>query len=503
MDYYHDARIDWSFHIEITMNSPIFSTSQNGFTLILGLGETGLAAAHWYLRQQLPVRLADTRPHYQDYIDQLHQQYEIAAIEVVLGAAAMQLDVLDGVQTVVLSPGLAVTQPEVAALLTAATERGIRVISEIELFAQALADLRLQGYQPKLLAVTGTNGKTTVTQMLKAMVQASGVTVRAAGNISPAALAALTEALDQDALPDFWVIELSSFQLQHTESLPVLAGTVLNLSQDHIDWHGSMAAYAQAKARLLSMSQLAIVNRDDAATLNLVAHHQVQSFGLNRPPQRQDMGVCEFQGQDWICTTTADGKPDYLLPAAALLVQGKHNLSNALAALALAHAAGLAWGPLLETLRHYQGEPHRCQFVRNIQGIDFINDSKGTNVGATVAAIEGLKRPLVLIAGGVGKGQDFAPLATSIQKSICRAVVLFGQDAQKIAEQLQVVSVPVELVSSLEQAVHQAFSHALSGDAVLLSPACASLDMFKNYIERGLCFIEAVTDLALDHGEVA
>lgn len=482
-------------------DSPLFTTATNGYTLILGLGETGLAAAHWYLRQLLPVRLADTRLSCQAAVDALSSQYEVAVIETVLGAEALALSVLDSVQTIIISPGLAVTDSAMVALLAEAKVRHIRVVSEVELFAQALADLSLTGYQPKVLAVTGTNGKTTVTQMLKHMAAEAGLSVVAAGNISPATITALILALDTDSLPDIWVIELSSFQLLHTFSLPVLAGVILNLSQDHLDWHGGMAAYAEAKGQLYRMSQFAVFNRDDVQTTalaeSLTTAQPTFSFGLEPASSPRDLGVVEHQGQPWISTGTTP-----LLPVASLVIMGKHNLSNALAALSLAQAAGIAWQPALSVLRSYYGEPHRCQFVRSIRGVDFINDSKGTNVGATVAAIEGLSRPLVLILGGVAKGQDFTPVAAALAQRVCRAVFLIGQDAPLIAEALAATTIEVHTLERLDQAVMHSFAAALAGDIVLFSPACASLDMFSNYIQRGECFVEAVQELALDHGEV-
>lgn len=479
---------------------PVFSTSNNGYTLILGLGETGLAAAHWYLRQALPVRLADTRHSMQPAIDELRAAYEVSAVEVVLGTEALAFSVLNSVQTVVISPGLANSDEAVAALLLEAEVRNIHVISEVELFAQALADLSHTGYVPKVLAVTGTNGKTTVTQMLKYIGQEAGLKVVAAGNISPAAITALIQALDNEDLPEIWVIELSSFQLVHTFNLPVVAGVILNISQDHIDWHGSMTAYTEAKGRLYGMSELVVFNRDDHETEALATgmnNKAVRSFGLSSAATVSDLGVVEHQGQPWISTSEA-----YLLPVAALVIMGKHNLSNALAALTLAHAVGIDWQSAVSVLRSYYGEPHRCQFIRSIQGIDFINDSKGTNVGATVAAIEGLNRPLVLIMGGVAKGQDFAPVAAALENRVCRAVVLIGQDAPLIAEALAPLGVALQTAKSLDVAVEYAFERALQGDITLFSPACASFDMFANYIQRGEYFVNAVNELALNHGEV-
>lgn len=482
------------------MNTAVFSTSTNGYTLILGLGETGIAAAHWYLRQALPIRLADTRLSAQSAIEALCEPYEVAAVESVLGAEALAFSVLDSVQTVVLSPGLALSDTAVAALLAEAQARDIRVISEIELFAQALTDLSHTGYLPKVLAVTGTNGKTTVTQMVKHIGQEAGLRVVAAGNISPATLTALIQALDNEALPDLWVIELSSFQLTHTFTLPVLAGVILNISQDHIDWHGSMSAYIEAKARLFGMSQQLVFNRDDSETKRLSADYEatkVCSFGLDPALSPNDLGVIDYQGQQWISTSET-----HLLPVAALLIMGKHNLSNALAALTLAHAAKIDWQSAVSVLRSYYGEPHRCQFIRSVQGVDFINDSKGTNVGATVAAIEGLNRPLVLIMGGVAKGQDFTPVAEALKDRVCRAVVLIGHDAPLIAEALTPTGIGIHVYAHLDAAVEQSFGMALRGDLVLFSPACASFDMFSNYIQRGERFVSAVNELALSHGEV-
>lgn len=487
------------------MKQPILNTSSNGYTLILGLGETGIAAAHWYLWQQLPVRLADTRPEYQSKISSLLESYFEPEVDIVLGTEALSLGVLEGVQTVVISPGLAPTIPQVAKLLAAAKEQQIAVISELELFAQGLADLAVQGYTPTVLAVTGTNGKTTVVQLTKHLIQAVGLSVEVAGNISPAAIAALKKAIMTQEFPDFWVIELSSFQLEHTYGLPIHAGAVLNISQDHIDWHGSMAKYIKAKAHLLTMCQVAVVNRDDTMTMEMIPHSKSwQSFGLDEPRRAYDLGLGFYQDQSWVCVKDKESTPvEYLIPASALQIPGRHNLSNALAALCLVQTAGLEWRAALGALRTYYGEPHRCQFVRAIHGVSFINDSKGTNVGATVAAIQGLGRSMVLIAGGVGKDQDFTPLVQTIAQSMCRAVVLIGRDASLIQNACADLDIPVVLAESLELAVQQAYGFTEPGDVVLLSPACASLDMFSNYTERGHQFIDAVTELALDQGEVA
>jgi UDP-N-acetylmuramoylalanine--D-glutamate ligase len=435
---------------------------------------------------------------------------------------------LDDVDQVVLSPGLAPAQAPAAALLREAEARGIEVVGEIELFARALAELAgTREYRPRLLAVTGTNGKTTVTALTRQLVEASGLSAVAAGNIGPAALAALMTALDADALPQVWVLELSSFQLETTRSLMADAAVVLNVTQDHLDWHGGMDAYAQAKARLLKMARIAIVNREDPYTVGMVPSlnaMNVRSFGRDVPELVGDMGLELGQGVAWLTASEpndfdepappprrkkdapepvrAKGRMSRLMPVDALRIRGIHNALNALAALQLARCLDLGWGAMLRALREYAGEPHRAAFVRTIGGVDYINDSKGTNVGATVAALEGLGQPVVLIAGGQGKGQDFSPLIPVVSRH-ARAVMLIGVDGPEIGRVLASTGVNCVAVETLRDAVRGAAELAQPGDAVLLSPACASLDMFRNYPQRGQVFVEEVEDLARDRGEIA
>ncbi|HAP26155.1 MAG TPA: UDP-N-acetylmuramoyl-L-alanine--D-glutamate ligase [Achromobacter sp.] len=378
-----------------------------------------------------------------------------------------------------------------------------------------------------VVAVTGTNGKTTVTALTRQLVEASGLTVIAAGNISPAALSALMDALDSDALPQVWVLELSSFQLETTRTLMADAAVVLNVTQDHLDWHGGMQAYADAKGRLLKMSRVAIVNRDDPLTVDMVSSlnaMNVRSFGRDVPELVGDMGLELGQGVAWLtaCESNdfdepapptrrkkdapepvrAKGRMSRLMPVDALRIRGIHNALNALAALQLARCLDLGWGAMLRALRDYAGEPHRAAFVRTIGGVDYINDSIGTNVGATVAALEGLGQPVVLIAGGQGKGQDFSPLIPVVSRH-ARAVMLIGLDGPEIGRVLEPTGVKCLTVETLRDAVRGAAELAQPGDAVLLSPACASLDMFRNYPHRGQVFVEEVEDLARDRGEVA
>ncbi len=510
----------------MTITHDFPSIRRDGLTLILGLGETGVAAARWCAAQGARLRVLDTRTQ-PGGLDAL--KAEGVEVDLRLGAGALAVEALDGVHTLVLSPGLNPHEVPVAGLLAAARERGIEILGEIELFARALTDLRAQGYAPALLAVTGTNGKTTVTSLTRHLVEASGRRVRAAGNIGPAALASLKDALDRDDLPEVWVLELSSFQLEATSTLAPDAATVLNVTQDHLDWHGSMRAYAAAKARLLEMARIAVVNRDDPLVRDMagdLAGERVRAFGSDAPVLAGDFGLLTQQGLAWLAAAPeAEADPavpvrrrraardeaparrpaaaaQALMPAEALRIQGAHNALNALAALALGRAIGLEWAPMLHALRTYRGEAHRTEFVRSVAGVDFIDDSKGTNVGATLAALKGLGRPVVLIAGGLGKGQDFAPLAPAV-RAHARAVLLIGQDGPLIGRALADCEVPLQSCATLEEAVARGLELARPGDAVLLSPACASMDMFRNYAHRSACFVEAVRELAIERGEIA
>lgn len=500
--------------------------------LILGLGETGIAAARWCARGGARLRVADTReqPGGLDGLrTALAANPDGTRPEYHLGCTLFDASLLEGVSQVVISPGLAPTQAPAHALLEQAAARGIEVIGEIELFARALAELaESRDYRPRVLAVTGTNGKTTVTALTRHMITAAGMTVRAAGNIGPAALAALMDALDNDALPQAWVLELSSFQLETTYTLAPDAAVVLNVTQDHLDWHGDMQAYAAAKARLLKMARVAIVNRDDPCTVAMVGTLdalQVRSFGRDIPVLIGDLGLELGQRVAWLVAcegndfdepapaparrkkdapvpTRANGRMSRLMPVDALHIRGLHNATNTLAALALARCLNLGWGGMLRAAREYAGEPNRVEFVRRVADVDFINDSKGTNVGATVAALEGLGQTVVLIAGGLGKGQDFSPLIAPVSRH-SRAVVLIGQDGADIGRALAPAGVPCVFATDLRDAVRQAMGLASAGDAVLLSPACASMDMFRSYVHRGQVFAQEAQELALDRGEVA
>lgn len=505
------------------MNMPDTTPTISDTTLVLGLGETGLAAARWCQRSGRAVRVADTRtaPPALERARAMLQQAELC-----LGLEVFEEDLLEGVSQVVVSPGLALDSPATTPLMRAARTRSIPVVGEIELFAQALRTLgESQDYKPDVLAVTGTNGKTTVTALTTWLVNAAGRSAVAAGNIGPAALDALMKALDDNALPQVWVLELSSFQLESVHSLEPTAATVLNVTEDHLDWHGTLDAYAAAKARIFSRARHVIVNRSDARVRAMVPRIEaldVCSFGVDEPRLAGDLGLEGNGGMTWLAEAAFDdfgrepaprrkkgdapaereqGRLNRLMPADALQIRGRHNALNALAALLLARSLELSWGPLLRALREYRGEPHRVEWLRSIGGVDFIDDSKGTNVGATLAALQGLGCPVVLIAGGDGKGQDFSPLAPAVAQH-ARAVVLIGRDASRIDEALAPSGVTRVHAQTLPEAVGRAMELARPGDAVLLSPACASLDMFTNYRQRAQVFADAVSDLALERGEV-
>lgn len=575
---------------------------QGQHVLILGLGASGLAMARWCALAGADVTVADTR----DTPPQLAAlQAEWPGVRFVSGPFSASLVEGTSVRAVFRSPGLA---PEVvASVVDAARNMGLWQGGELSLFAAGLEDLKTRfGYAPQVLAITGTNGKTTVTALTGQLVARAGKTVKVAGNIGPTLLDTLTEAIAQaqaqveqetteraavelenpnrvseqtlvmtatetvtpvkaqdepssaaadvagkdetpdnlddeaaaelplpvapavqnqdpmaQALPQVWVLELSSFQLDSCEGFEPTAATVLNISQDHLDWHGSMAAYAAAKARIFGAQALMVLNREDAQVMAMrpePVRVKLQKpferaavlFGGDMPQRPGDFGIEVTHGMTWLVRAleadeTRRRRKDAaeelhiqrLMPADALRIRGRHNAVNALAALALASSAGCALGPMLYGLREYRGEPHRVEPVAIIQEVEFFDDSKGTNVGATVAALQGLgaDRRVVVILGGEGKGQDFSPLADPVQR-FARGVVLMGRDASVIREALQGTGVALHDAIDMQAAVEQAAAIARSGDAVLMSPACASFDMFDNYGHRAEVFMQAVAGLA-------
>ena len=527
MDYQHDAGIDWFVFVEDSMSEIISTSEVASRVLIVGLGETGVAAARWCARKGFALRITDTREA-PSGLQGLKESLGDVPVEYHLGCDVFPASLLEGVSTLVLSPGLAPGLSPVKELLDEAVQAQVEIVGEIELFARALSELNAERqYAPRVIGITGTNGKTTVTAMTRHMLDAAGIKARVAGNISPAALHALMDALDQDDLPQVWVLELSSFQLETTRSLKMVAATVLNVTQDHLDWHGSMEAYAKAKSRIFEMTDICIVNRDDKLVMDMVESlhgMNVRSFGRDVPMYAGDVGIeishdvpwlvvakpNEFEDEEVPAPKRKKGAPPperqpgrlvRLMPVEALAIRGLHNALNVQVAAQLAIAAGASWGPALRAARDYVGEPHRMEFVRSIRGVDFFNDSKGTNVGATVAGLDGLGRKSVLIAGGVGKGQDFSPLVPVVSRHV-KSVLLIGQDAPILLDTLSSTGVTCEIVPDLIQAVNKAFTLAENGEAVVLSPACASLDMFRNYPHRGQVFVDAVAELAMDQGEI-
>ena len=490
--------------------------------LILGLGISGMAMARWCARFGAQVVVADTReepPHLQSL------QNELPAVQFVGGAFTAQLIEGTPIGSVFVSPGL---KPDAIAPVTdAAKAKGLSVGGELSLFAQALKDLQTQrAYTPQVLAITGTNGKTTVTALTGKLVERAGKKVKVAGNIGPSLLDTLSAALDSH-LPEVWVLELSSFQLVLGGSFEPTAATVLNVSQDHLDWHGSMAAYASAKASIFGPSTLMLLNRDDAAVMAMLPQpigvklqkpitRKHVTFGGGMPQRPGDFGIEVLNGMTWLVRAmeadeTRKRRKDEveelhiqrLIPADALRIRGRHNAVNALSALALASSAGCSMAPMLYGVREYRGEPHRVASIGILNGVEYFDDSKGTNVGATVAALQGLgvDRRVVVILGGQGKGQDFSPLVDPVTR-FARAVVLIGQDGPSISGQLADTGVPLIHAQDMQDAVSKASHLAQAGDAVLLSPACASFDMFRSYVHRAEVYGLAVSELAEISGVV-
>ena len=508
--------------------------------LILGLGESGVAMAKWCLRNGAEVRLADTRE--QSSLSERQnawlQELHIAGLKDAC-FGPLSDDLLKGIDVIGISPGLSPVQDPIYSFLVKAEEAEIDVWSEIEFFARAISALgrmaqaQESSYEATVLAITGTNGKTTTTALTGQLCERAGKKVAVAGNISPAALEKLISCLDLADqivdMPDVWVLELSSFQLVYTHTLNATAATVLNITQDHLDWHGDMQAYADAKSRIFGADTVCILNRDDSLVMGLLSEEQkteksIVTFGSNRPDEQGAFGIehdLRAGGIDWLVWAEVDEdvepKPKRrrksavveddeplrlkrLIPADALRIRGRHNALNALAALALARAANLPMNLLLHGLRDYHGEPHRVQSIAIVKDVEYVDDSKGTNVGATVAALNGLGsnelgKRIWLIAGGDGKGQDFSPLREPALRFVKGAFVI-GKDGVAIGESLG-AGIPVTNCGDLVTAVQAAAAQAISGDIVLLSPACASLDQFRDYKERAQVFAAEGEELGM------
>ena len=508
--------------------------------LIMGLGESGVAMAKWCLRNGAVVRFVDTREQskFSEQQNAWLDELRTAGLKDIQFGPFSD-DLLTNIEVIGISPGLSPQQEPTESFLVKARKARIDVWGEIEFFARAIAALSRMAqasestYASKVLAVTGTNGKTTTTALTGQLCERAGKKVAVAGNISPAALEKLMSCLNEadqiEDMPDIWVLELSSFQLVYTHTLNATAATVLNITQDHLDWHGDMQTYAEAKARIFGADSVCILNRDDSLVMGLLSEAQklektIVTFGSNTPDEQGAFGIehdLRAGGIDWLVWAEVDEEVDpkpkrrrksavmaeaeplrlkRLIPADALRIRGRHNALNALAALALAKAANLPMNALLHGLRDYHGEPHRVQSIAIVNDVEYVDDSKGTNVGATVAALNGLGsnesgKRIWLIAGGEGKGQDFSPLREPALRFV-KGVFLIGKDAVTIGETLG-ADIPCTMSGNLEAAVKAAAQQAQTGDIVLLSPACASLDQFKDYVARAQAFASEVEELGM------
>ena len=489
---------------------------QNQHAMILGLGISGLAMARWCSRFGASVTLVDTRAN-PPQLEQL--KTELPNVKFMCSTFESQLVEANDITFLLVSPGI--KPVDTADLKLRAKEKNIRIGNELTLFNFALAELNeSQQYKPYVLAITGTNGKTTVTSLTGKLAACANKLVAVAGNIGPSLLDTLGAKLGSKDLPEVWVLELSSFQLNDAVDFEPTAAVVLNVTQDHLDWHGNMASYAEAKFHVYGSKGCMVINRDDEIVLDMLAiakkankQRKYCTFGSNLPTRLGDYGLESVDGMTWLVRAisaedivvkkqrsflepTVGLQMQRLIPTEAIQIHGQHNLLNALAALALVELIGCSISKILYGLRDYKGEPHRVESIGVFNGIEYFDDSKGTNVGATVAAISGLgkERKIVVILGGDGKGQDFTPLKDVVRQYV-RTVVLIGKDKAIIKAILKDVNVPKFFVESMANAVSSATAAAHAGDAVLLSPACASLDMFDNYEHRGRLFKKAVVNL--------
>jgi UDP-N-acetylmuramoylalanine--D-glutamate ligase len=437
-------------------------SSTTELSVVLGLGATGLSCARFLSGRGRPVLVLDSR---EDPPGAEALRLNAPSARLIAGTLDIQLP--EETAEIVISPGLSLELP----IVEQARRRGIEIIGDIELFARVV--------DRPVAAITGSNGKSTVTTMVAAMAARAGREMPAGANLG-------TPALDLLQMPaEAYLLELSSFQLESTTSLRPRVAAVLNVSADHIDRHGTLASYAAAKARIFANAATAVANRDDPVVMDMVRDlDDILTFGLG-PAQGADLGLVERDGAVWLARGA-----DALMRADELAVPGTHNIANALAALAVGGQMGLSDSAMIAALRAYKGLPHRTQIVAEIDGIRWIDDSKATNVGAAVAAIRGMDAPVVLIAGGDGKGADFGPLVR-VMKGKVRRVVLLGADAARLAAAIG-DTVATTTVDSIEEAVAAARCHAQSGDTVLLSPACSSLDMFASFAARGAAFRKAV-----------
>ena len=451
--------------------------------VVLGLGETGVSTAKWCHAHGARVTVADTRSN-PPGLDSLRAA--LPDCEIRLGGFSAAL--LAAADLIAISPGIALSEPAVAGAISS----GVPVVGDVELFARAA-----RAMASKVVAITGTNGKSTVTALVGAMCKRASLDTEVAGNISPAILEALAKRESAGSMPEAWVLELSSFQLETTSSLAPDAAAVLNVTEDHLDRYDSIESYAAAKSRILEHARVQVLNRDDPRTLTMsrIGRESI-TFGLGIAERDIDFGLVRVAGDIWLARGTTP-----LLRVADMQLAGLHNAANALAALAIARAIGLPLAPSLAALQEFRGLPHRVELVREDGGVRWYDDSKGTNVGSTVAALNGLAvddSKVVLIAGGDGKSQDFKPLKAAVMAA-ARCVVLIGRDAPEIERAIDGSGVEIRYATTMDEAVAIASVEAKPGDAVLLSPACASFDMYRDYLHRAEVFRNAVQRIQRGH----
>jgi UDP-N-acetylmuramoylalanine--D-glutamate ligase len=492
-------------------------TLEHQNVIILGLGISGLAMARWCARYGATVTVVDSRVN-PPQLEQL--KTELPSTHFVCSQFQSSLLENSEIDYLLISPGI--KPADISQIVATAKEKAICIGNELTLFNLGLIDLRAsQAYKPFVLAITGTNGKTTVTSLTGKLVACTNMSVAVAGNIGPSLLDTLSEKIKRDELPQAWVLELSSFQLNEVTDFEPTAGVVLNVTQDHLDWHETMGSYIDAKSHVYGKRAMMVINRGDEIVMGMLAKAQKLdknkkycTFGDDLPSRLGDYGFESVNGVTWLVRAISfddvvikkqrsliesplELSMQRLIPTDAMQLRGQHNMLNALAALALVESIGCSISRVLYGLRDYKGESHRVESIGVFNGVEYFDDSKGTNVGATVSAISGLgvERKIVVILGGDGKGQDFSPLIEVVSKFV-RAVVFIGKDKAIIAEVLKKVDVPKISVDDMTQAVLAAEKFSQNGDAVLLSPACASLDMFINYEHRGREFRAEVLRLA-------
>ncbi len=455
-------------------------------TLVVGLGKTGLSCVRFLVANGVPVAVTDSRVN-PPCLEEFQKEFGKNVEQILCSVGGFENNLFEWAKHLIVSPGVAIDEP----MIKAASERGVEIIGDVELFARVVT--------APVVAITGSNGKSTVTMLVSEMAKCAGKNVLVGGNIGTPVLDLLSE-----SAPDLYVLELSSFQLETTASLDAIVSVVLNVSPDHMDRYRDLDHYASSKQRIYGVGSgvkdglqksdnggghgVMIVNRDDATVMSMIKkERKCNSFGLDEPTEN-NFGRINYQGEFWLARGS-----ERLLPVSELCLAGEHNQANVLAALALGEQAGLSMIAMLEAIRNFTGLPHRTQWVANINDVAWYNDSKGTNVGATLSAIQGFSQPVVLIAGGQGKGADFSSMRETVA-SKARAVILLGEDASKIENALTGV-VPITCVDDMKAAVNKAFSLAKSGDVVLLSPACASFDMYSGFEARGEAFVNAVNNL--------